>query len=286
MKQLTVISGKGGTGKTSIAAALAVLSRDTVIADCDVDAADLHLVLDPEPLKSGDFFGGKVAAIDDTKCTRCGLCERLCRFNAIKNYTVEPVSCEGCGFCARACPENAIVMKQALSGRWFISNTRAGTMSHARLGTAEENSGKLVTLVRQFASNTAEDKSQRGVIIDGPPGIGCPVIAAITGADLLLAVTEPTLSGIHDLKRILDVAGHFGITAVVCINKYDINPFNASAIETYCVEKGLEVVGKIHYNPEVTRAMIKHMSVAEHDCGNVTVEVKAMWERIQERLEE
>ncbi|MCU0849476.1 MAG: ATP-binding protein [Spirochaetes bacterium] len=284
MKQLTVISGKGGTGKTSITAALAVLAKEPVIADCDVDAADLHLILAPETVESGDFSGGKVALIDESKCTKCGLCERLCRFDAIHEFIVDPVSCEGCAFCAHACPEDAITMERTLSGRWFVSNTRAGTMAHARLGIAEENSGKLVTLVRKMASNAAEKERRSTLITDGPPGIGCPVIASITGADLLLAVTEPTLSGIHDLKRVVDVSKHFNIPVVVCINKCDINPYNASEIEKYCVENGIEVVGNIKYNPEVTRAMIQQKSVVEHECGDVTVEVKNMWERIRGRL--
>ncbi len=285
MKQLTVISGKGGTGKTSITAALAILAKTPVIADCDVDAADLHLILEPEIVESGDFQGGRIAFIDESKCTRCGLCERLCRFDAISDFTVDPVSCEGCGFCARACPEDAIAMERSVSGRWFVSNTRAGTMAHARLGIAEENSGKLVTLVRRLASNTAEDEGRELLITDGPPGIGCPVIASITGADLLLAVTEPTLSGIHDLKRVVDVAAHFGIPVLVCINKYDINLYNSSAIGSYCAEKGLDVVGKIHHNPEVTMAMIQRKSLVEHDCGSVTREVKEMWELIRKHLE-
>ncbi len=285
MKKLTVISGKGGTGKTSITAALSMLAKAPVIADCDVDAADLHLILDPESVETGDFLGGKIAVIDESKCTRCGLCESLCRFDAIHDFTVDPVSCEGCAFCARTCPEEAIAMERAISGRWFISHTRAGTMTHARLGIAEENSGKLVTLVRQLASNAAEGEATPTIITDGPPGIGCPVIASITGADLLLAVTEPTLSGIHDLKRVVDVAAHFDIPVMVCINKCDINPYNASTIEEYCAAKGLDVAGKIRYDPEVTKAMILRKSVVEHDCGEVTAEVKKMWERIRGRLE-
>lgn len=285
MKQLTIISGKGGTGKTSITAALTVLAKDAVTADCDVDAADMHLILKPDIRETGDFPGGKVAIIDESKCTRCGLCERLCRFDAIHDNIVDPISCEGCGFCARACPEKAITMEQNISGRWFVSSTRAGTMAHARLGIAEENSGKLVTLVRQMAQNAAEDGGNGIVITDGPPGIGCPVISAITGADLLLAVTEPTIAGIHDLERVVDVAKHFRISVVVCINKFDINPHNTMRIEKYCAEKGLEVVGKIHHDPEVTKAMILRKTIVEHDCGSVTVEVRNMWARIRSRLE-
>lgn len=285
MKQLTVISGKGGTGKTSITAALAVLAREAVIADCDVDAADLHLILEPKITESGDFMGGQVACIEESKCTRCGLCVSLCRFHAIKEYAVEPISCEGCGFCAHACPEDAIAMKRKISGTWFVSKTRAGTMVHAHLGTAEENSGKLVTLVRQMAVKAAEAEGRAAIIADGPPGIGCPVVASITGANLVLAVTEPTLSGIHDLERVVEITGHFRIPVVVCINKCDINHENASLIEKTCREKGLPIVGRIQYNPEVTRAMIARQSVVEHDCGEVTAEVRRMWEKIRNILE-
>ncbi|MBN1534078.1 MAG: 4Fe-4S binding protein [Spirochaetes bacterium] len=286
MKQLTVISGKGGTGKTSITAALSILSGKAVIADCDVDAADLHLLLEPEVRDSGDFSGGKIARIDQSKCSRCGLCVRVCRFDAIEDFTVDSVSCEGCGFCFHVCPEGAIVMESTISGRWHVSGTRAGTMAHARLGIAEENSGKLVTLVRRKAVNCAEDEGAVSVITDGPPGIGCPVIASITGADLLLAVTEPTVSGIHDLERVVGVAGHFHIPVLVCINKCDINPYNAGLIEQFCDERGLAVVGKIPYDPEVTRAMIERKSVVEHDCGAVTAEVRLMWDKIRPMLQE
>lgn len=261
-----------------------MLARGAVIADCDVDAADLHLILEPEITKSGDFMGGEVAFIEESKCTRCGLCESLCRFYAIKDFAVEPISCEGCGFCAHACPEDAIVMKRKISGSWFVSKTRAGTMAHAHLGAAEENSGKLVTLVRQLAVKAAEAEGRAVIIADGPPGIGCPVVASITGANLVLAVTEPTLSGIHDLERVVEVTGHFRIPVVVCINKCDINIENASLIETFCREKGLPIVGRIHYNPGVTRAMIARRSVVEYDCGEVSAEARRMWEKISNIL--
>ena len=284
MKQLTIISGKGGTGKTTITAAFASLSDSHVMADCDVDAADLHLILSPKVEKSEDFQGGKTAVIDKERCSQCGECLNLCRFEAIKDYTVDPISCEGCGFCARACPEGAVKMEQNISGRWFISHTRHGYMTHAELGIAEENSGKLVTLVRQQARLIAEKEKAECIIIDGPPGIGCPVIAAITGVDLLLVVTEPTLSGIHDLERVVGVAGHFKIPALVCINKYDINLNNTSRIEEYCSSNSLLVAGRIGYNPEVTKAMINKKSVVEYDCGAVTEEVERIWERVMETL--
>jgi len=284
MKQLTIISGKGGTGKTTITAAFATLSDSHVIADCDVDAADLHLILEPSIERSEEFYGGRTAVIDSDKCQQCDECIRVCRFDAIEDYTVDPISCEGCGICVHACPEGAVTMEMHMSGHWFISHTRCGPMTHAKLGIAEENSGKLVTLVRQQAKLIAEKESKKYIIIDGPPGIGCPVIAAITGVDLLLAVTEPTLSGIHDLERVVGVARHFNTSVVVCINKCDINPDNSFAIEEYCKKNELEVVGKILYDPNVTKAMVNKKSVIEYPCGEVTKEIKSVWEKVERRL--
>ncbi len=284
MKQLTIISGKGGTGKTTITAAFATLSDSHVIADCDVDAADLHLILTPDIEKSDDFQGGKTAVIDKDKCSQCDECVRVCRYDAIKDYTVDAISCEGCGFCALVCPEEAIAMKQNISGQWFISKTRRGYMTHARLGIAEENSGKLVTIVRQQAKMIAERDNLDYVIIDGPPGTGCPVIAAITGVDLLLAVTEPTLSGIHDLERVVGVAMHFNVPILVCINKYDINLENTLKIEEFCQKKSLQLVGKIKYDRNVTSAMVNKESIIEYPCGEVTEEAKKIWNKVKENL--
>jgi MinD superfamily P-loop ATPase len=285
MKQLTVISGKGGTGKTTITAAFASLSDSHVIADCDVDAADLHLILHPTVEKSQEFYGGKTALIDNEKCIQCDTCIELCRFNAIEDYKVDPISCEGCGLCSHGCPEGAIAMVNHMSGYWFVSNTRFGHMAHAKLGIAEENSGKLVTLVRQQARLIAERDNKRYVIIDGPPGIGCPVIAAITGVDLLLVVTEPTLSGIHDLERVVGVANHFNIPVEVCINKYDINPANTSNIESYCSKNGLDVAGRIPYDPQVTKAMVNKKTVIEYPCGKTTEEAEKVWENVKNKLD-
>ena len=284
MKQLTVISGKGGTGKTTITAAFATLSNSHVIADCDVDAADLHLILHPTVEKSEEFYGGRIAVLDKDKCQQCDACMDVCRFDAIEDYVVDPISCEGCGVCVQACPEGAISMEKHLNGHWFISKTRSVYMTHAKLGIAEENSGKLVTLVRQQAKVIAEREKKEYVIIDGPPGIGCPVIAAISGVDLLLAVTEPTLSGIHDLERVVGVAKHFNVPVTVCINKYDINPENASMIEAFCSKNDLEVAGKVLYDPGVTKAMVNKQSVVECPCGEVTKEIKKVWERVEKKL--
>lgn len=285
MKQLTIISGKGGTGKTTLTAAFAHLAMNLVIADCDVDAADLHLILRPTIIREEPFYGGQLPLIDKGRCTQCGLCEEKCRFGAISSLEVDSTSCEGCGVCAYICPEKAITMKERLSGHWFISETREGPMVHARLGIGEANSGKLVSTVRQEAKDLAEKESCDLILIDGPPGIGCPVIASITGADLVLAVTEPTLSGIHDLQRILEVAHHFNIPSAVCINKFTINLDNTLKIEEYCDEQEIEVVGRIPFDPSVTQAMIRALSVVEYPCRKVSEEVEKIWARIEEKLQ-
>jgi len=284
MKQLTIVSGKGGTGKTTLTAAFAHLATNLVIADCDVDAADLHLILTPTIIKREPFYGGQLPFMDMDRCTHCGLCEENCRFGAIQELEIDPIPCEGCGVCAYICPEKAITMKEKISGHWFVSETREGPMVHARLGIAEDNSGKLVSMVRQQAKDLAEKENSDFILIDGPPGIGCPVIASISGADLVLVVTEPTLSGTHDLKRVLEVAQHFNIPSLVCINKFTINLENTLRIEEYCEEKGIEMGGRIPYDPAVTRAMIRALSVAEYHCGMVTDEVKRIWEKVKEKL--
>ncbi len=284
MKQLTVISGKGGTGKTTLSAAFAHLGDEPVIVDCDVDAADLHLLLAPQTVKQNPFYGNRLASIDEKKCSKCGICEETCRFGAIHGLQVDSTSCEGCEVCAYICPEKAISLKERLSGYWFVSATMEGPMVHARLGMAAENSGKLVSLVRQEAKELAEKEKKDLIIIDGPPGIGCPVIAAIGGVDVVLVVTEPTLSGLHDLKRILEVANHFNIPAMACINKCDINPENTRVIEAYCAEKGITIAGRIPYAPEVTMAMMNVLSVAEYPCGQVTKEVKRLWKKVEEYM--
>jgi len=284
MKQLTIISGKGGTGKTTITAAFAHLSENGVLADSDVDAADLHLILEPEIKQQEAYSGGSVAFIDEQKCIQCGICVEKCRFDAIRDFVVDPISCEGCSFCTYVCPENAIVMKEQISGNWFISSTREGTMVHAKLGIAEDNSGKLVSVVRQKAKEIAEKNKNDMVIIDGPPGIGCPVIASITGANMILVVTEPTLSGLHDMERVLDTAKHFSIPAMVCVNKYDINIDNTEKIERKCKERDVQVVGHLPYDKLVTAAMIQKKSVAEYDCGEVSREVKKMWNKVSSIL--
>ncbi len=282
MKQIVVISGKGGTGKSVITGSFASLAKNKVMADCDVDAADLYLLLHPTVKETHEFSGGKTAFIDEFRCTQCGKCQEVCRFEAIDNYVVDPISCEGCGVCFHICPEKAIKMVDNLSGKWFISETTYGPFVHAKLGVAEENSGKLVTLVRQNAQLIAEKGGKDFVIIDGPPGIGCPVIASLSGVDIALIVTEPTLSGIHDLERIAGVAHHFGIKSLVCINKYDLNLVVTRKIEEYCRHNNIELVGEIPFDISVTKALVRGLPIVEYENNQVTNEIKNLWEKILE----
>jgi MinD superfamily P-loop ATPase len=284
MKEVVVLSGKGGTGKTSIVGSFAALAQSKVLADCDVDAADLHLILKPVVRENHEFWSGQVAVIDEEKCTQCSLCQELCRFDAITDFKVDPISCEGCGFCSQVCPDEAIIMKENLSGHWFISETKYGPLVHARLGIAQENSGKLVAQVRQQARQLAEKDGFDCIISDGPPGIGCPVISSLSGASLALLVTEPTLSGIHDLERVLGVCRHFGIPPLVCINKYDLNEDNTRRIGNYCLDQGLEVAARVPFDNAVTEAIVHGLPVVEYSQGKVTQEIKSLWQRINRTL--
>ena len=286
MREITIISGKGGTGKTTLVGSFAALAENKVIADCDVDAPDLHLLLHPEIIKREEFKGLKVAVMDKTLCTECGTCEETCRFNAIalteeSGYAVNPARCEGCGACVFMCPQEALTLKERVSGYSFISKTKYGTMAHAQLNIAEEASGKLVTVVRNTAQQVAEKESCELILIDGAPGIGCPVIASLAGVDLALIVTEPTMSGLHDLERILDVTRHFGIGSVVCINKYDINEENSGRITEFCRQRGVEMVGNIPYDSVVTEAMVAGMPVVEFSDGQVSEAIKEVWRGIK-----
>ena len=285
MKEIVILSGKGGTGKTTITGSLAVLAKNKVLADCDVDAADLHLLLDPEVKEQTEFWSGKVAHIDNDICIECGLCQELCRFDAISDYKVDPVGCEGCGFCARACPVEAISMDENLSGQWFISGTGYGPLVHAKLGVAQENSGKLVALVRSESRKLAQQVESDYVLTDGPPGIGCPVISSLSGVDLAVVVTEPTLSGIHDLERIIGLCQHFDVPSLVCINKYDINEEITKQIDEFCLSKGIEVISRIPYDESVIKALIDGVPVVEYVDSKVTKEIKSMWQRLESVLQ-
>jgi len=279
MKQIVVISGKGGTGKSVITGSFVSLAKNKVMADCDVDAADLYLLLHPVVKETHEFSGGETAFIDEQRCTQCGKCQEVCRFEAIDNFKVDPISCEGCGVCFHICPEKAIKMIDNLSGKWFISETKYGPFVHAKLEIAEENSGKLVALVRQNAKLIAEKEKKDFVIIDGPPGIGYPVIASLAGVDIALIVTEPTLSGIHDLERIAGVAHHFGIKSLVCINKYDLNLLVTRKIEEYCRHNNIELAGKIPFDISVTEALVRGLPMVEYSKNQVTHEIKNLWKK-------
>jgi MinD superfamily P-loop ATPase len=268
-------------------AAFAAIAETAVLADCDVDAADLHLVLDPHIQDRGEFMASKVASINKALCTGCDKCRELCRFDAINpDYAVDRISCEGCGVCVEFCPQEAIEFRQRTSGQWFISETRCGPMVHARLGIAEENSGKLVTIVRKKAREIAEKRSAEYLIVDGPPGIGCPVIASITGADIVLIVTEPTVSAQHDLLRAAEVAKHFDIPAVVCINKSDLNNERASCIAEQAEAHDLRVVGRVPYDETVTRAQVAGKSIVEYANGRVAQAIRAVWHELVRSLQD
>jgi len=286
MKQIVIISGKGGTGKTVIAGAFAALVKNKVMADCDVDAADLHLLLQPKIIERHDFRSGFSASIDKKICLQCGKCIAACRFNAISDdFVIDHISCEGCGFCSRICPAQAITMDENLAGEWFISETRFGPMVHARLGVAEENSGKLVSLVRKQAKELAEKDNCDWVIIDGAPGIGCPVIASLSGVDCALVITEPTLSGLHDALRVIEVTRHFNVPAQLVINKYDLNLQMSEKIETFCAKNGIALIGKIEFDESVVKAMVEGKTIVEYKDTVVKQEVQGIWDTLQEILQ-
>ncbi|MCG8568253.1 MAG: ATP-binding protein [Desulfobacterales bacterium] len=290
MKELVILSGKGGTGKTSITAAFAALADNAILCDADVDASDLHLVTAPDVEETHDFKGGNEASINPDACVGCGLCHELCRFNGIRPpkegetaYRVDALDCEGCGVCVTLCPEQAIDFPQKVCGQWFSSVTRFGPMVHARLGIAEENSGRLVALVREQAKKRARDQHKDLILTDGPPGIGCPVIASISQANGILIVAEPTVSGIHDMERVAKLAAHFKIPAMICINKYDLNPEQSQVIEDMAREHGIGFAGKVPFDPDFTRAMIQGRSIVETARNSAAARaVKSIWKNVME----
>jgi len=289
MKQLVIISGKGGTGKTVLSAALADLAENTVIADCDVDASNLHFFLKPEIQKTHTFMGNKKARLIPEKCTQCGRCIEVCRFDALHATpsgipSLDRISCEGCAICSHVCPDDALIMEPAPVGEWFLSSTAYGPFVHARLGIAEENSGKLVSEVRKNAQEIAREQGQDLVIIDGPPGIGCPVIASLAGTDLAVVVVEPTPSGIQDMERVLLTANHFKITTACCINKYDLNAALSDQIENWCRQKAIPIVGRIPYDTKVIEAVIKGIPPPSY-LNSITAEAfKTVWRKIKQLL--
>jgi len=288
MKELVVISGKGGTGKTSLVVALASLAKNKVIADCDVDAADVHLILNPKIRQKEDFLGGKEYKIDQARCKKCDKCHEVCSFGAIQiiedKYSVDPFKCEGCGVCAWFCFHEAISSKPKVAGEWFISDTSRGSLSHAALGINEDNSGKLVSKVREKAREEAARIGADLIIVDGSPGIGCPVIASITGAKLVLVVTEPTVSGVHDLKRVIELIKHFNLEAMVCINKFDLNLEKVKEIEDFCQKNEIEIAGLLPYDPNFTKAQLEGKTIIEYESGETSGLIKKMWEKIDARI--
>ncbi|MCC6490497.1 MAG: ATP-binding protein [Candidatus Hydrogenedentes bacterium] len=295
MKELVVISGKGGTGKTSITASFAMLARDAVVADCDVDAPDLHLILEPEIIRREDFSGGKLARIDADRCLACGTCSRVCRSYAItrdgpgnehtkSTFRVDPIACEGCGVCTWFCPENAIDFSPAVNGEVFISRSRRGPLVHAKLGIGQGNSGKLVSAVRQAARHYAERHGFKRIITDGSPGIGCPVIASITGANAVLIVTEPTMTAIHDMERVAGLVARFRIPAMICINKWDLNVALSERIEDNARRLGMSLAGKVEYDDVITDAQIACKAVVEFKENGCAAQVRSLWHTLENSL--
>jgi len=309
MKEIVVISGKGGTGKTSLVASFAALAKGAVFADCDVDAADLHLILSPDIKQCNGFRSGHTALIRQADCIHCGACLKHCRFEAVKvngctkaateaevslkkaateaevslkdaEFSIDPIACEGCGVCVWFCPAKAIDFPERDCGEWFVSQTRFGPMVHARLDSAAENSGKLVTIVRKEARRIALGAGSNLVLVDGPPGIGCPAIASISGASLVVVVTEPTLSGEHDLERVLSLTRHFGIQAAVCVNKWDLNQDMAERIERRALSFGGQIFERISYDRDVTAALVNGKAVVEYSDGQAAQDIRKGWQTL------
>lgn len=288
MKEIVLISGKGGTGKTSLSAAFAMLGgKDLVVGDCDVDAADMHLLLEPDFAHGEDFYSGYQAYIEEKDCTQCGVCAEVCRFDAIKldhsKYHIGEIDCEGCGYCKEVCPDDAIIMKDNLSGKLLVSETKAGnTMVHARLGIAAENSGKLVAKVKKEASRIAKENETNYVLIDGSPGIGCPVISSLTGADFVVLITEPTVSGLHDLQRVYEVVKRFRIPAGCIINKSDLNINMTSEIKNFLNDEGILHISDLPYDENFTHAMTLGKTIVEYDSGNLSQIIVESWKKLTE----
>jgi MinD superfamily P-loop ATPase len=285
MREILIISGKGGTGKTVITASFAVLAKNKVMVDADVDAANLNLLLHPEIKEKNKYIGSKSAFIDAEKCTGCGKCEEICRFSAPYKkgsiYSIDEFSCEGCGSCVIVCPEKAVNLKEEETGEWFVSDTKYGPFVHAKLGIAQENSGKLVSVIREKAKDIAAEKNAEYIIIDGPPGIGCPVIASLSGVNTALVVTEPSLSGIHDMERVIGVAKHFGVDTKVIINKYDINLENTKNIKKICQDKNIEVLEQLPFSDKVNRAVVKGIPIVEFCKDQIAKDIISLWDKVK-----
>ena len=290
MKEIVVISGKGGTGKTSITASFAMLGgSDVVVADCDVDAADMHLLMQPEFNFAEDFYSGEVAFIDQSNCISCGKCRDVCRFDAIlvkKNlYVVDSISCEGCGYCARVCPTETIINKERLAGKWFISHIKTGSiMVHARLGIGADNSGKLVAKVKNEAKEITLEECKSFVLVDGSPGIGCPVVSSLSGANFVVLVTEPSVSGLHDLKRVYELVKKFNLKAGCIINKADVNPAVCGEIVEFLTENDIVHLTDLPYDENFTKAMVLGQTMVEYDHGKLKELLTESWEKIKKAV--
>ena len=296
MKELVVISGKGGTGKTSLVGAFASLARKAVVTDCDVDAADLHLLLQPQIRHRADFLGGSKARINPERCLARGQCAELCRFEAIsfdgpgnnrvpETFRIDTLACEGCGVCVDYCPHHAIVLEPVVCGQWFVSETRCGPLVHARLGAGAENSGKLVTLLRRTAAQLVIERKLELILCDGSPGIGCPVIASLTGASLALFVVEPTVSGVHDFRRVAELAMRLGVPGMLAVNKADLNEEATRQLEDLARQRGIAVVGRVPYDSAVTRAQVARQTVVEASDGPAAHAIRTLWTEVHRRLQ-
>lgn len=283
-RQLTVVSGKGGTGKTTCLGSFAAIAHDKVLADCDVDAANLYQLLSPTVIDSGNFMGAQIAVRDEQACKRHGECERACRFDAITVDAVDELACEGCGFCTIVCPEKALHMEQVACGTWYQAKTDYGPLAYARLLPGAESSGRLVTMVRQKAEDIALEEGKQLILIDGAPGIGCVATAAIADVDMALVVTEPSLSGIHDMERVADLIRHFGVPMTVIVNKADINADNTRHIRQYCAQRGVEVLAELPYDESVTAAMAHGVPLVEYQDGPVAQGIRKAWSSLAQML--
>lgn len=287
MKEVLIVSGKGGTGKTSIVGSFAHMAENKILVDCDVDASDLHLLLDPRPKEKHAFYSGIKARIENNKCSSCGLCAELCQFEAVnmeETASISSFSCEGCGVCAHFCPEQAIILDENHCGSWYISDTSYGPLVHAQLFAGEENSGKLVSLIKNQARQLAALTKTKLILIDGAPGVGCPVIASLANVDLILIITEPSQSGQHDLERILDLADHFKLPAMICINKWDLHPEKSEEIERSCKDRNVEVLGKIPFDPMMVTCQIQGVPVTESDTSLAAYSIRTLWDNLQKKL--
>ena len=287
MKEVLILSGKGGTGKTSIIGSFADLADNKIMVDCDVDASDLHLLLAPRPTEEHDFVSGVKARVEADKCSACEMCIEICQFESITmedTAIISELACEGCGVCAHFCPEDAIILDKNHCGSWYISDTDYGPLVHAQLFAGEENSGKLVSHIKNQAKQLAEATNTDLILIDGAPGVGCPVIASLSNVDLVVVITEPTLSGKHDLERILDLTDHFKIPAMVCINKWDIHPGMSTEIETACTKRNVDLLGRIPFDTTVVDCQIQGVPVTKSKTSPAAAAIRDVWTKLQETI--